>query len=497
MTSNLPPNSGRIVRLRLFLDVMVVNLCLMLALLIRYAVLVGIETTTISPNALFHWYMTSYFRSAGILTLLLLGTFWLHGLYQQNYLWAHKLRLLFQAVSLGYLSLASVHYLSQGYFYLPRGAYFMAWALTFVVLAVSRLLLRSWERLQTQALRTEESYHPNHILVIGGAGYIGSALVKQLLEQGYHVRILDLLLYGTEPIQEHLQHPNLEIRQADFRQVDQVLQAMQGIDTVVHLGAIVGDPACALNEPLTVEVNVIATRMIAEIAKGCGVRRFLFASTCSVYGQGTGWLTEESSQQPVSLYARSKQASEQALQQLASDTFSPTILRFGTLYGISGRIRFDLVVNLLTAKAVQEKTISVFGGSQWRPFLHVNDAAKAIVMTLQAPIGTIHNEVFNVGSQHQNFTIDEIAQLIQNEVPEAEVITVPLEDDLRDYRVTFEKLERELGFHPSWTLEQGIRQVAATLQDGTVSNYRDARFSNIKHLQDEGHTLLTTHYFNV
>lgn len=495
MTSSTSPSPQR-QKLRLLLDIVVINICLMLALLIRYAVLVGIETTTISPTAMFQWYLTSYLRSAAVLTLLLLATFWLHGLYSRSPAITHKVRLLFQAVSLGYLTLASVHYLSQGYFYLPRGAYVMAWALTFAGLTSTRLLLRSWERLQRQG-NQHHSSTPQNILVIGGAGYIGSSLARLLLDKGYHVRILDLLLYGTEPIQEVLEHPRLEVQQADFRQVDQVLQAMQGIDTVVHLGAIVGDPACAVDEALTVEVNVIATRMIAEIAKGCGVKRFLFSSTCSVYGEGNDWLEEDSPQRPVSLYARSKQASEQALQSLASETFSPTILRFGTLYGISGRVRFDLVVNLLTAKAIFDRSITVFGGSQWRPFLHVDDAARAVVSAMEAPASKIHNEVFNVGSQQQNFTIAEVAEAIQRHIPEAQTVTIPTEADRRDYRVTFQKIESQLGFQPTWDLEKGIQQVTEKLQDGTISNYSDARYSNSKHLQDEGTTLLNARFYDV
>ena len=155
------------------------------------------------------------------------------------------------------------------------------------------------------------------VLVIGGGGYIGSALLPKLLDAGYHVRLLDLLLYSTEPIQDVLSHPDLEVIQADFRQVDRVVEAMQDVDAVIHLGAIVGDPACALDEELTIEVNLMATRMIAEVAKGSGINRFIFASTCSVYGASDELLDEYSALNPVSLYARSKIASEQVLKNLA------------------------------------------------------------------------------------------------------------------------------------------------------------------------------------
>ncbi len=308
-----------------------------------------------------------------------------------------------------------------------------------------------------------------HILLIGGAGYIGSSLTKELLDRGYRVRLLDLLMFEIEPIKALLEHPNLEVIEADFRQIDRVLQAMQGVDTVVHLGAIVGDPACAFDEKLTIEVNLLATRTLAEIAKGSGVQRFVFASTCSVYGASDSTLYEHSTLHPISLYARSKIASERVLQELADHSFHPTFLRFGTIYGFSGRVRFDLVVNLLTAKAMLEGQITVFGGSQWRPFIHVQDAAFSIVKALEAPSNVVNNEVFNVGSNAQNYTIDQIAALIKAAVPEAEIKHMGNDGDKRNYRVNFDKIERILGFHPNWTVERGIEQVMESIESGKVT----------------------------
>ena len=184
------------------------------------------------------------------------------------------------------------------------------------------------------------------MLVIGGGGYIGSALLPKLLDSGYHVRLLDLLIFGDEPIQKILNHPRLEVRRGDFRHVEQVADALQGVDSVVHLGAIVGDPACNLDEELTIEVNLTATRMIAELAKASGVERLVFASTCSVYGATEEMLDERSIVKPISLYGHTKLASERVLLAMANDRFQPTILRFSTIYGLSGRTRFDLVVNL-------------------------------------------------------------------------------------------------------------------------------------------------------
>ena len=267
--------------------------------------------------------------------------------------------------------------------------------LTLVVVVGARMWADLWSaiaRAETNlSTPLPDKRRIKNVLVIGGAGYIGSALLPKLLDHGYHVRILDLLLYGSEPIQDYLDHARLEVVQADFRQIDQVVEAMRGIDAVVHLGAIVGDPACALDEDLTIDVNLMATRMVAEVVKGSGISRFIFASTCSVYGAGDEILDERSALRPVSLYARSKIASERVLVSLAEPGFAPTILRFGTIYGISGRTRFDLVVNLLAAKAVVEGNITVYGGEQWRPFLHVDDAALAILKVLEAPLSMVVN----------------------------------------------------------------------------------------------------------
>ena len=325
------------------------------------------------------------------------------------------------------------------------------------------------------------------VLVIGGAGYIGSALLPKLLARGHHVRVLDRLIYGMEPIGAVLGHPQLEIVQADFREIDKLVECMRDVDAVVHLGAIVGDPACALDRELTIEVNLIGTRTIAEVAKGYGIRRFVFASTCSVYGSNTGdeLLNENSPLQPVSLYAVTKLASESVLLNLAGDNFSPTCLRFSTIYGLSGRIRFDLVVNLLTAKAVNDNEITIQGGDQWRPFLHVDDAALALLHTLESPLPLVHKQVFNVGSDAQNYTIAQIGELIRERVPTANLINLGNGDDRRNYRADFRKVREELGFMPRWNLPAGIDQMVELIRREQVHDYGAPRYSNVKSLAKE------------
>ncbi len=332
-----------------------------------------------------------------------------------------------------------------------------------------------------------------NVLVIGGAGYIGSALLPRLLDHGFQVRLLDILLFGCNPIANLISHPRLEIIEADFRDVDRVVEAMQGMDVVVHLGAIVGDPACNLDERLTVDINIEATRMIAEIAKKNHANRFVFASTCSVYGTGNGILTEKSALNPISIYARSKLAAEKLLLRLASSTFHPMILRFGTLYGLSGRIRFDLVVNLLTAKAIKEGSITLSGGDQWRPFLHVRDAALGIFEVIDAPLDAVGEQIFNVGSNEQNYQIKQLGDLIQTVVPSAQTQINHSDSDLRDYRVHFNKFKQAVDFKPAWTVQRGIEQVVQAIRGGLVQDYRDSIYSNVESLIAGGASKLRLH----
>lgn len=350
---------------------------------------------------------------------------------------------------------------------------------------------RLWSAVWRQIVHSETRFNPKTqdapiqtVLVIGGGGYVGSGLLEKLLKSGYKVRLLDLFMFGKEPIRGVLNHKNLEVIDGDFRHVDKVVRAMHGADAVVHLGGIVGDPACALDEELTLEMNLYATRLIAECAKGNGISRFIFASSCSVYGASDDVLDEHSSLNPVSLYARSKIGSERILTHLEDDHFKPTILRFGTIYGLSGRTRFDLVVNLLAAKAVKEGKITVFGADQWRPFVHVDDVAEAVYLMLKSPGDTVCGQVFNVGSDAQNCTLGDVGRLVKKVVPSAELIESGADGDRRNYRVNFSKIHHAVGFKPQWSLEEGIRQVVGKLESGEVVDYMDSRYSNVKFLME-------------
>jgi nucleoside-diphosphate-sugar epimerase len=477
---------------RIIADVLMVNAALLISMTSRYLWLIGVEGSIVSPQADLRRYAQSYLSSFWLLTLVSLIIFYLSGFYTHSriYRGRYKLLVIAQAVSLSYLVFGFLVFLLwQVMISFPRSVLILGWFLTLVLLIGARL----WSMLWQAFVQVERQLFPSvsrdseirKVLVIGGAGYIGSVLVERLLELGYEVRVLDLLLYGDAPISEFYDHPNFELVQGDFRNVDVVVRAAKDMDAIVHLGAIVGDSACAIDPDLTIEINLRATRTIAEVGKGFGVRRFIFASTCSVYGASDEILDERSVLQPISLYGRTKVESEKLLLSLADATFSPIILRFGTIYGLSGRLRFDLVVNLLTAKAVQDGEAGIFGGKQWRPLVHVRDVAEAIVLTLQAPLHNVRAQVFNVGSNEQNYQIADLGLIIKEMIPTARVVTQPKEDS-RNYRVRFDKIRNMLNFQPRYTVRDGVREIVDALATGQITDYRNPHYSNFSSLNLNG-----------
>ncbi len=430
-----------------------------------------------------HFFLASAFLSvAGPLVFAAFGFYSKGRFYAGRY----KALAIVQATALLFLLLAACNgiFLSD---ILPASLVLTSWVAAMPLVGAARLWAWIWrivvERENHLPRGTVVRQYPK-VLLIGGAGYIGSSLLARLLHRGYKVRLMDAFVYGEAPITDQLGHHNLEVMRADFRNVHDVVYAMRGVDSVVHLGAIVGDPACALDPDLTVEVNLLATRTIAEVAQANGVRKFVFASTCSVYGASDELLDERSALHPVSLYARSKIACERVLLSLRDGAFCPVILRFGTIYGLSGRTRFDLVVNLLAAKAVSEGRITVYGREQWRPFLHVHDAARAVLAVMESREQQLTECVFNTGSNEQNYTLGQVGEIINRMVPSAELICTDWIADRRNYRVDFSRIRRTLNFYPQYTIEQGIQQVLDAIRCGTVVDYRDPKYSNVKILSE-------------
>ncbi len=483
---------------RIIADAVMVNLALITAFTLRFLSFFVFGGETRDPayyTALFQNFAKAYRDLAWLLTLICLVTFYFSGFYTYGraYRSRYKALLVFQAVSLSYLIFGFLTYFLQGLTPFPRSVLILGWLLTLILvggLRVGAALFRRtvwaeakiWGRPEKQAVRS--------VLVIGGAGYLGSVLVRKLLERGYYVTVLDALLYGDEGIRDLYGHDRFEFIQGDMRDVEDVVRAMQDADAVIHLGAIVGDPACALDEKLTLEINLAATRMIAEVARGFGVQRFIFASTCSVYGASDQLLDERSALNPVSLYARTKIDAERILLSLNDDRFAPVILRFATVYGLSPRPRFDLVINLLAARAVSEKRITIFGGSQWRPFIHVDDAAEAILKCLEAPLLAVKGQIFNVGSDEQNYQIAQLGDIIKELIPDVESIHQGEDVDRRNYRVSFAKIRKQLGFVPRRTVADGVLEIKAAIEAGRIQDYRDPRYSNYKTLSEEGNATM-------
>jgi nucleoside-diphosphate-sugar epimerase/CBS domain-containing protein len=317
------------------------------------------------------------------------------------------------------------------------------------------------------------------VLLIGGAGYLGSVLARRLLEAGYRVRAFDRLLFGGrregESLKPVLAHANFELVRGDLRHID---EAVDGMDACVLLAAIVGDPASKANPRETIGTNLVAAQALAEACRYQQVNRFLYASTCSVYGLGGALLDESSPLAPVSLYARTKIGSEQGILGLADQNFAPCCLRLSTLYGPSPRMRFDLVLNTFVLKAFTEHRIVVKGGQQWRPLLHVRDAARAFQLALEAPIECVRGQTFNVGSAAQNYQILALGELVCQLLPSVQLVIEDGAQDRRDYRVNFSKIERELHFRTRETVEAAIREIWAELAEGRITSPSEPRFYN-------------------
>jgi nucleoside-diphosphate-sugar epimerase len=319
------------------------------------------------------------------------------------------------------------------------------------------------------------------VLVVGGAGYIGSTLVRGLLGDGCRVRVLDSLEFGDASIRGLYHNPDFEVIRGDFRCIEPVVRATQGVDAVIHLGGIVGDPACTIDEDLTLETNLAATSLLSEVCRGAGISRLLFASSCSVYGTADEIVDEKSPLNPVSLYAATKADSEKVLLEARNQALHPVIFRLATVFGWSYRPRFDLVVNLLTARAMREGKITIYNGEQWRPFIHVEDVCRAFRMALVAPLDLVSGQIFNAGSSFMNFTLRQLADTIQHMEPDLDIEYVD-NDDKRNYRVSFERIRRELGFQCHVGLETGVRGLQEALRRGLVKDYTEPVYNNYKTL---------------
>lgn len=321
------------------------------------------------------------------------------------------------------------------------------------------------------------------ILVTGGAGYIGSILVRQLLEKKYKVRVLDILNFGGDSLVELLNNSDFEFQKGDIRKEEDIEIALDGVDAVVNLAAIVGDPACVKEPEIAKETNYEAAIKLYNAANKKGVKKFIFASTCSNYGKmadTTKYVSEESELSPVSLYAETKVATEKfVLSQDKNNTCKPTCLRFSTVYGLSPRMRFDLTVNEFTKELALGRELVVFGEQFWRPYCHVVDLARSVIIVLEAPEEKVAFEVFNVGDTNENYQKQMIVEEIKQQLPDAVIKYVKKDEDPRDYKVSFEKIKNKLEYKIIQKVPDGIRQIRQAVIDGFITNPDDKKYGNI------------------
>jgi nucleoside-diphosphate-sugar epimerase len=319
-------------------------------------------------------------------------------------------------------------------------------------------------------------------LVTGGSGYIGALLVRELLEAGHDVRVLDSLLHGQEDIASEQESAGVQVIRGDIRDTDARKRALDGADSVVHLAAIVGDPACGRDPQLSDEVNVQATKGLVADAGEAGVQRLVFASTCSNYGRMTDPtvpITEDGELSPVSLYAEQKVSMEKLILGGETSSVKPTCLRFATVYGVGRRMRFDLTVNEFTRELWADRDLEVFGEQFWRPYIHVRDAGRAVRTVLEAPEEKVAGNVFNAGRSGENYRKLDLVEEIGKQIDRGKVSYVHRDEDPRDYKVSFDKIRAELGFETLMTVPDGIAEIITALDAKAFGDPFDGRYKNI------------------
>ncbi len=321
------------------------------------------------------------------------------------------------------------------------------------------------------------------VLLTGCAGYIGSVLTGELLRKGYSVIGLDNLMYGGESLLGYVDHPRFQFVFGDIRDRELIRNVLDEVNAIIHLAAIVGDPACRMSPKLAEEVNWIASRFLFdESNRRKNIRRFIFASTCSNYGRmkDEDTVNEDSPLRPISHYARLKVQMElHLLQSRIREDFVPTSLRFSTVYGLSPRPRFDLTVNEFTREVVLGRTLEIYGEQFWRPYCHVRDIARACCLVLEAPPEKVRQNVFGVGDSRENYQKKMLADMLLKIRPEADIRFVHKDEDPRDYKVDFTRIQQALGFSITRTVFDGMKEIAQAIESRIISNPDDPRYSNI------------------
>lgn len=307
------------------------------------------------------------------------------------------------------------------------------------------------------------------VLVTGGAGYIGSVLVSKLLEEDYHVRVVDRLFFGRNSLKHLEKNPRLKLVQDDIRWCDP--RILKNVDVVMDLASLSNDPSGELDPKKTLEINYKGRARIARLSKEKGVKRYILASSCSIYGYREGLLDEKSSINPITTYAKANRLAEVAAKKLADEKFTTTMLRFATVFGLSKRMRFDLAVNGMALGFFKNKKIPVMrNGKQWRPFIHIRDVTRAYIMMIKAPKDKINYEVFNVGSNELNYQVLTLAKEV------ARSIGIPFKKewygdlDTRSYKINFKKIQDKIGYKTKYKVSNGAKEVYSALKNKNVND---------------------------
>lgn len=324
----------------------------------------------------------------------------------------------------------------------------------------------------------------NRILITGGAGYIGSVLIGQILKKCISVRTIDNLMFGDRGLKPYYENQLFEFVNGDICDISDISNALKDIDVVIHMAAIVGDPACQKYPELAKKVNKIGSELLYQSAFDYGVKRFVFVSTCSNYGKMAnhdGFVDETCELNPVSLYAELKVGFEQFLLENRHDDICPVILRFSTAYGLSPRPRFDLTVNEFTKELKLGRKLDIYGEQFWRPYCHTTDLARSILMAVEADKSKIAYQAFNVGNNDENYKKKDIVELILSQLPQMKnnIRYVKKDEDPRDYRVNFDKIKSNLSYETSLTVSEGINEIIEALNNNLFENPDDSAFKNI------------------
>ena len=331
------------------------------------------------------------------------------------------------------------------------------------------------------------------ILVTGGAGYIGSVLTTKLVNNGYNVRILDSLIYGNKGISEHIQSNSIELINEDMRNDEVLRKAVKDVDAIIHLAAIVGEPLCNKIPEAARQINQYATKKLALFAQKSDVKRFVLGSTCSNYGTSSTIVDENTPLQALSLYSETKVNSEKFILNLKTENFEPCILRFATAFGLSPRMRFDLLLQEFIRDAIINKKITIFGPQYWRPLVHVDDISNACIKSLEESSDLISGQVYNVGDNSQNYTKIKLAEIIKQQVENSEIEVQELKKDPRNYKVSFDKIKKNLGFQITKTVTDGITEMINEIKRGNLDP-RETEFSNMSKLTENVKPILS--YFD-